>query len=138
MMKMSQDDAKLIRQAIWPDEQILGTTRQREFGPGGSVLERSCIVATNKRLIIINRQKLGLKRELEMIEYSSIVGMKLERGIFSSTIYFRMLGSTQEDEAEPRDGSIEGLHHQDAEDIMKIINMQIKEFSDRKARADKR
>ena len=45
-----------------PGEEVVMTARQRRVGPGGSVTTPTSVLATTKRVIIINRATLGAER----------------------------------------------------------------------------
>jgi hypothetical protein len=64
--------------------------------PGGSALATPNIVfATDRRLIIRNPTMLGMRENIEDIPYDKMTSVKLEKGIFSSTILIRAPGLSE-------------------------------------------
>jgi hypothetical protein len=64
--------------------------------PGGSALATPNIVfATDKRIIIRNPTMLGMRENIEDIPYDKMTSVKLEKGVFSSTILIRAPGLSE-------------------------------------------
>lgn len=88
---LNSDDLNEIRkiQAVLnPDENVIIVARQSRILPGGSYVTPNTIYATEKRLIIRDPYMLGIKENLIDIPYDVITSIKLEKGLFSSTIRF--------------------------------------------------
>ena len=88
---LSSDDMGEIRKiqdVLNPDENVIVVARQSRIMPGGSYVTPNTIYATEKRLIIRNPYMLGIKENLIDIPYDVITSIKLEKGLFSSTIRF--------------------------------------------------
>jgi hypothetical protein len=77
-----------IRDVLNPDENVIIVARQSRILPGGSYVTPNTIYATEKRLIIRDPYMLGIKENLIDIPYDVITSIKLEKGLFSSTIRF--------------------------------------------------
>ena len=93
--------------------------RQARILPGGSYVTPNTIYATEKRLIIRDPYLLGIKENLIDIPYDVITSIKLEKGMFSSTIRFEapaLVGSK-------RLGMINGIIHgnNDNEGVIQAI-----------------
>jgi hypothetical protein len=58
-MAIEQEDLNLVKSSLWPDEVVEITVRQRRVGPGGAVITPTSVVATNKRLLIVNKIREG-------------------------------------------------------------------------------
>jgi Bacterial PH domain len=70
--------------------------KQSRIKPGGSALATPNIVfATDKRVIIRNPTMLGMRENIEDIPYDKMTGVKLEKGVFSSTILIRAPGLSE-------------------------------------------
>jgi hypothetical protein len=77
-------------------EKILFVAKQSRMKPGGSALATPNIVfATDKRVIIRNPTMLGMRENIEDIPYDNMTSVKLEKGVFSSTILIRAPGLSE-------------------------------------------
>ena len=88
---LNSDDMGEIRRVqdvLNPDENVIIVARQSRILPGGSYVTPNTIYATEKRLIIRDPYMLGIKENLIDIPYDVITSIKLEKGLFSSTIRF--------------------------------------------------
>lgn len=77
-----------IQDVLNPNENVIIVARQSRILPGGSYVTPNTIYATEKRLIIRDPYMLGIKENLIDIPYDVITSIKLEKGLFSSTIRF--------------------------------------------------
>lgn len=68
------------------DEKVLCVARQARLIPGGAIMTPSTIFATDRRLIIRNPTMLGMREMVEDYSYDKITNVKLEKGVFSSTL----------------------------------------------------
>lgn len=82
------NEIRKIRDILNPDENVITVARQSRILPGGSYVTPNTIYATEKRLIIRDPYMLGIKENLIDIPYDVITSIKLEKGLFSSTIRF--------------------------------------------------
>ena len=82
------NEIRKIRDVLNPDENVIIVARQSRILPGGSYVTPNTIYATEKRLIIRDPYLLGIKENLIDIPYDVITSIKLEKGLFSSTIRF--------------------------------------------------
>ena len=118
---------KDIRNELLPDERVEMTTKQRRFSPGGAILTPSTLIATNRRLIVLYRTEFGFKKVYEIIPYNKLTTVRLESGLFSSTIHLHVLGVA--DHTQRDDGRIEeefsGLKHKEAEAMVTFINKKL-------------
>jgi len=75
------------------DEKVLCVAKQSRIKPGGSkITTPNTVFTTNKRLIIRNPSMLGLRENVEDFSYDKITKIKLEKGVFSSTIVITASG----------------------------------------------
>lgn len=125
-----------IMRFLEPDEQVLFVTRQSRVKPGGSMITTpNTIFATDKRILIRNPSMLGMRNSVENIPYDSIGNVKLEAGVFSSTIVFTGLGFGEVNRMSrlgtPRawgrgeDSAIDAIPKKDAEELVRIIRRQM-------------
>lgn len=128
-MTIEQEDVNLVKKILWPDETVQLTARQRRVGPGGDVINPTSIVATNKRLIIVNRTTLGIRKDFEEIPYNRITSVRMERGIISSSVFVRVEGYDTDKGflkgGERQEGEIDGMNNTDAETLSNYIDKAI-------------
>ena len=103
-------------------EKILMVIRQTKnpLKPGSSLITPDTIFATTKKIIIRNPSAFGLRHNIESYSYEQIVDVKLEKGMFSSSIAINVPGSIY-------DGYIDAIPKDEAEDLLKLIDDRIKE-----------
>ena len=121
------DDQKIdeiikIAERLDEDEQVLMVIRQTKnpLKPGSSLITPDTIFATTKKIIIRNPSVFGLRQNIEIYNYEQIVDVKLEKGMFSSSISINVPGSIY-------DGYIDAIRKDDAENLLKIIYSRMKE-----------
>jgi hypothetical protein len=90
------EEIRKIANRLGQDEKVRFVARQSRMKPGGSALATPNIVfATDRRLIIRNPTMLGMRENIEDIPYDKMTSVKLEKGIFSSTILIRAPGLSE-------------------------------------------
>lgn len=134
------DEIEKIKKILNQDEKVLLVARQSRFMPGGSALTPNNVIATDSRVIIRDPYMLGLKSELIDIPYDVITSVKLQKGIFTSTILFKAptlvnktkLGLIDENISgeDDQEGLIEALSKDKAEELLEIIRRRMKASSD--------
>lgn len=82
------NEIRKIQDVLNPNENVIIVARQSRILPGGSYVTPNTIYATEKRLIIRDPYMLGIKENLIDLPYDIITSIKLEKGLFSSTIRF--------------------------------------------------
>jgi hypothetical protein len=131
----SPSEVEKIKKMLDSDESVLLTATQSRIRPGGaSILTPNTIFATNKRIIIRNPTLLGLRESTESFYYTDITGVRIEKGILSSTIALTMPGLAsiaRRRQAgglgliswgrEEQDGLIEGIPKGKADALVNII-----------------
>jgi hypothetical protein len=125
------------------DEKVLLVAKQSRLMPGGSALTPDSIIATDRRIIMRDPYMLGLKSELIDIPYDVITSVKLQKGVFTSTILFKApslvnkskLGLMDENISGEDDqgGVMEALSKDKSEELLEIIRRRMKESSDDKS-----
>src|SRR5271157_4255810 len=117
-MNVDPEELKVVQDILWEGEQVRGTFKQRRIGPGGSVTVPTSVIATDSRIIIVNRATLGLRKDYEVIPYSKITSVRFEKGIISSTVFIRVEGYDRDKgllKGGREEGEIDGLHNKDAQ-----------------------
>jgi len=84
-----------IKEILEPKENVLLIAKQGRLKPGGALVTPNTIFATEKRLIIRNPTMLGLRASIESIPYDQITSVKLEGGVFTSTLVIRSPGLSE-------------------------------------------
>ena len=132
-----------VEKLLSSDEKVLLVAKQSRLMPGGSALTPDSIIATERRIIMRDPYMLGLKSELIDIPYDVITSVKLQKGVFTSTILFKAPslvnksklglmdeGISGEDDPE---GVMEALSKDKAEELLEIIRRRMKESNDDRA-----
>ena len=114
------DEITKIADRLDEDEEVLMVIRQTKnlLKPGSSLITPDTIFATTKKIILRNPSALGLRQNVEIYPYEKIVDVKLEKGIFSSSIDINVPGSLY-------DGYIDAIPKDEAEKLLKIIYERI-------------
>jgi hypothetical protein len=120
------------RNILWTEETVMVTATERRVGPGGSLITPTTVVATDKRMIIINRATFGIRTDYEAIPYNRITSVRMEKGIISSSVFLRVSGYSSPGAGEQgflkpgeQEGEISGLRQQDAKDLSDFIGKMI-------------
>ncbi len=77
-----------IKEILESDEKVLYGVQQA--GLGGKITGLESIFITNKRVIKMKPKTLGLRADIEDYLYKDMANVKLEKGIFRSSIYIVM------------------------------------------------
>lgn len=94
--KAELEEIRKIANRLDRDEKVRFVAKQSRMKPGGSALATPNIVfATDKRVIIRNPTMLGMRENIEDIPYDKMTSVKLEKGVFSSTILIRAPGLSE-------------------------------------------
>jgi PH (Pleckstrin Homology) domain-containing protein/putative oligomerization/nucleic acid binding protein len=121
-----------IANRLGQDEKVRFVAKQSRMKPGGSALATPNIVfATDRRIIIRNPTMLGMRENIEDIPYDKMTSVKLEKGIFSSTILIRVPGLSEMSRVSKHsgliawgrgeDGQIDALSRDKGERLFTII-----------------
>jgi Bacterial PH domain/Short C-terminal domain len=130
------NEIEKIEKILNTEEKVLLVARESRLMPGGSILTPNTVIATDKRVIIRDPYMMGLKSELIDIPYDVITSVKLQKGVFTSTILFKAptmvnkskLGLMDENISgeDDQDGVIEALSKHKAEELLEIIRRHMK------------
>ncbi len=120
------------RNILWPEETIMVTATERRIGPGGALITPTTVIATDKRIIIINRATFGIRSDYEVIPYNRVTSVRMEKGIISSSVFLRVSGYTSSGSGErgfmkpgEQEGEISGLRQNDAKDLSDFIGKMV-------------
>ena len=115
------DEIMQITDRLDNDEQVLMVIRQTKnpLKPGSSLVTPDTIFATTKKIIIRDPSALGLRQNIETYPYEQIVDLKLEKGMFSSSIDINVPGSLY-------NGYIDAIPNDEAEELLKVIYERMK------------
>lgn len=91
-----KNEVEKIQDYLEPNEQVLLVARQSRIMPGGSVTTPNIIFATDRKLIIRNPSMLGLRESVEVVPYTEITAIHLQKGLFSSEVRITAPGLTTE------------------------------------------
>ncbi|MCL4379287.1 MAG: PH domain-containing protein [Candidatus Marsarchaeota archaeon] len=124
-MAVDQNEVNAVKDILWQDEKVVMTVKQRRVGPGGSVTVPTSVLATDHRLIIVNKATLGIRKDYETIPYRQISSVRLEHGIISSSVFVRVQGYDKDQgllKNGKEEGEIDGLNNTDAKALADYIN----------------
>lgn len=131
-----------ISDLLDPDEKVLLVAKQSRIKPGGAFTTPNTVFATDRRLIIRNPTMLGMRENVEDIPYDQITSVKIERGIFSSSIVIRSPGLSELSRlskasgllawGRAEDGSIDSLPKDKADQLLLIIKNGMAEAKKKK------
>ena len=126
------NEIEKIAERLDEGEKVLEVAKQSRKKPGGAFISGgNTVFATDRRLIIRNPTMLGARQNVEYFDYDKITNIKLEKGIFSSTLVLSypgmdrtasMLSWGRED-----DGEIDAIPKDKAENILQIVRNAIVE-----------
>lgn len=130
------NEIEKIEKILSSEEKVLLVARESRLMPGGSALTPNSVIATDRRVIIRDPYMLGFKSELIDIPYDVITSVKLQKGVFTSTILFKAptmvnkskLGLMDENISgeDDQEGVIEALPKDKAEELLEIIRRRMK------------
>lgn len=131
-MGVDATDVNAAKSILWPDEKVAVTARQRRIGPGGSVTTPTSVLATDKRIIILNRATLGIRQDYEAIPYRQVTSVRLEHGLLSSSVFIRVQGYDRDKgllKNGKEEGEIDGLNNAEAKALADFLNRKLDELS---------
>ena len=125
-----------IAERLDEEEKVLEVAKQSRIKPGGAIISGgNTVFATDRRLIIRNPTMFGARHNIEDFEYDNLTNIKLEKGLFSSTLVITApgMGTAARNSTmsgllpwgRNEDGSIDGIPKDKAENILKIVRNAI-------------
>ena len=83
---------------------------------------------TSSRIIIYNPSLFKTREDIQTFSFESIVDIRLEKGVFSSTIYLIIPGLTELGKASKTSGVLSGIPKEKGENFVNLIKEKIKEL----------
>ena len=93
----NNDEIKKIKKYLDLDERILYVTKKDKEKQSNSTTSVNLILATDKRIIIINNTGFGMRDIIKDMPYDSISSIKFQEGSLSSSIVFNGAGFAEID-----------------------------------------
>ena len=129
------NEIEKIAERLDEGEKVLEVAKQSKLKPGGANFSPNTVFATDRRLIIRNPTMFGARQNIEDFEYDNLTNIKLEKGLFSSTLVITApgMGTAARNSTmsgllpwgRSEDGSIDGIPKDKAENILKIVRNEI-------------
>ena len=129
------NEIEKIAERLDEGEKVLEVAKQSTLKPGGANFSPNTVFATDRRLIIRNPTMFGARQNVEDFEYDNLTNIKLEKGLFSSTLVITApgMGTAARNSTmsgllpwgRNEDGSIDGIPKDKAENILKIVRNAI-------------
>ena len=129
------NEIEKIAERLDEGEKVLEVAKQSRIKPGAALTSPNTVFATDRRLIIRNPTMLGARQNIEDFEYDNLTNIKLEKGLFSSTLVITApgMGTAARNSTmsgllpwgRNEDGSIDGIPKDKAENILKIVRNAI-------------
>ena len=90
--KEDLEEINKISNMLNANEEVFVVARQSRLKPGGSKFTPNIVYATDRRIIIRDPRMLGLREEVVDIPYDLISSVRLDKGVFSSSVVFTAPG----------------------------------------------
>jgi hypothetical protein len=131
--KEDLEEINKISNMLNANEEVFVVARQSRLKPGGSKFTPNIVYATDRRIIIRDPRMLGLREEVVDIPYDLISSVRLDKGVFSSSVIFtapglrssgrlRLIEKMAGTEFSPNeDAVITAIPKDKAEDLVEVI-----------------
>lgn len=117
MSLFSRKESNTLGNLLLPGERVITYAKQRKLH--GAVFYPTVAIATNRRIIIINRAGLRAWSDIRFINYEQISGLRVIHGPLFSTIMVNLKGQPEGGKSY---GEIRGLTHFGALIVSNAIN----------------
>jgi hypothetical protein len=126
-----------VKEFLDPNETVHIVAKQTRRKPGGAVmLAPNSIIVTDRRLIIRNPSMGGLRKSMQDFPYDKIIGIKLQKGIFTSTIDITTSGMGTSSKpshfgsrwGKGEDNAIDGIEKNKGDEIVKFVRIKMEEI----------
>ncbi len=88
-------EKELLAKIMEEGEEVIAVGKQHRLS---KLIAPSIALSTNKRLVIMKRDSLGIRTDMHVIPYDSIVSFRILNGFVFSSIKLRLLGAVKPDE----------------------------------------
>lgn len=96
LTKKDKQEIAKIQDHLDSDEKVLIVAQQSKYKPGGAFIAGGNIIfVTNKKILLRNPTMLGLRACVEEIPYDQLTSVKLEKGVFSSSVILHSPGLSE-------------------------------------------
>jgi PH (Pleckstrin Homology) domain-containing protein/putative oligomerization/nucleic acid binding protein len=85
-------EIRKISHMLNPNEEVFVVARQSRIKPGGSAFTPDIVFGTDRRIIIKDPMLLGLRENVVDIPYDMISNVRIDKGVFSSSVIFKAPG----------------------------------------------
>ena len=85
-------EIRKISHMLNPNEEVFVVARQSRLKPGGSAFTPDIVFGTDRRIIIKDPMLLGLRENVVDIPYDMISSVRVDKGVFSSSVIFKAPG----------------------------------------------
>ena len=137
-------EVEKIKDKLDPGEVVHIVAKQSRVKPGGSVITTpNTIFITDTRLIIRNPTMLGMRENFEDFSFDKLTSIKLEKGVFSSTLVITApgmgtasrpgLGTGLIAWGRGEDGTIDAIPKDKAELILRFIREKMEQIRTQKS-----
>ncbi len=129
MLDLSLKESDILLGVLLPGEKTMAKARQRRFHK--ATLFPTVAIATDRRVIILNRRFLGLKSSITVVTYDNIASFKITHGIMLSSIKLRLKSSKNRPAALNtgiEEGEIVGLSRKGALDLTGVITAMLNNY----------
>ncbi len=127
MSLFSKKESNTLGSLLLPGERVITYAKQRRLH--GAMFYPTVAIATNKRIIIVNRTMLRVWSDISFINYDQVISLRVMHGPLFSTIKMRLKG-TAEKSVGGGDGEIHGLTHFGAVMVSNAINRALNNGGD--------
>jgi hypothetical protein len=110
--KNELEEIRRVANRLGKDEKVIFVAKQSRFKPGGSKGSPATLFVTSQRLIVRDPSMMGMREHFSSVNYDKISSLKVEKGIFSSTLKIGAEGFA---------GDVDAIDKKKAEKILSYI-----------------
>jgi hypothetical protein len=130
MLNLSAKESSTMFGFLLPGEKVIAVAKQRRLH--GAIVYPTIAMATNRRIIIVNRWFMRLKSAITFVTYENISSFRVTHGIVFSSVKLRLRGSTKNQalmlDGKTEEGEIIGLSRGDAAGLANAITMVLNNY----------
>lgn len=130
MLNLSAKESSTMFGFLLPGEKVLAVAKQRRLH--GAIVYPTIAMATNRRIIIVNRWFMRLKSAITFVTYENISSFRVTHGIVFSSVKLRLRGSMKNQalmlDGKTEEGEIIGLSRGDASGLANAITMVLNNY----------
>ncbi len=92
---LKKNEIKTLSKILEPGEEVISVARQHRIK---KLIAPAIAIATDKRIIIMKRDALGIRSDIHFIPYEHIVSFRVVHGFLLTSIKLRLLGAPKQKE----------------------------------------